>query len=83
MFCGGFGSYGSSFSGTFGLGWLLLSAGFRLLIFAGLIFLAFKLFKNYSNNTNNTMRILDEKFARGEMSEEEYLKRKAVLSQKN
>jgi putative membrane protein len=83
MFCGGFGPFGSSFSGTLGLGWFLLATGFRLLIFAGLIFVAVKLLKNYSNNTNKTMRILDEKFASGEISEEEYLKRKAVLSQKN
>lgn len=87
MFCGGFGGfrgYGFGPSGSIGYGWMFLAMGFRLLIFIGLIVLAFKLFKNYSNKkSSDSLRILDEKFARGEMSEEEYLRRKTILSQKN
>ena len=57
--------------------------GFRMLIFIVLIILAVKLFRNYANKSNDPMKILNEKFASGEMSQEEYLKRKTILSQKN
>lgn len=83
MFCGGFGGYGFGPSGPLGFNWMLLAMGFRLLVFIGLIFLAVKLFKNYTHKSNDAMKILDEGFARGEMTEEEYIKRKAALSQKN
>ncbi|AQS05694.1 SHOCT domain-containing protein [Clostridium beijerinckii] len=73
MFCSGFGGYGGMF----------LAMGFRMLIFIALIVLAFKLFKNYTNKSNDAMKILNEKFAGGEITQEEYLKRKSVLSQKN
>ena len=54
-----------------------------ILIFIGLIVLAVKLFKKYANTSYNSLRILDEKFALGEISEEEYLKRKNILTHKN
>jgi putative membrane protein len=86
MFCGsfgGFGGYGFGPSGSIGAGLIFLAMGFRLLVFIGLIILAVKLFKNYSNRQSDTMKIINEKFARGEISEEEYLRRKTILSQKN
>lgn len=82
MFCG-FGGYGYGPFSSIGLGGMLLFMGFRMLIFIVLIVLAIKLFKNYTNKSNDSIRILNEKFASGEMSQEEYLKRKAILSQKN
>lgn len=83
MFCRGFGGYGLGSGGSFGFGWMFLAMGFRLLIFIGLIVLTIKLFKKYNNKSNSSLRILDEKFASGEISEEEYLKRKAILSHRN
>lgn len=83
MFCGGFGRYGFGPSGSIGAGFMFLAAGFRLLIFIGLIVLAVKLFKKYANTSYNSLRILDEKFALGEISEEEYLKRKNILTHKS
>lgn len=86
MFCnafGGFGGYGFGPSSSIGYGWMFLAAGFRLLILIGIIVLAVKLFKNYLKKSNDSLRIIDEKFARGEMSEEEYLRRKTILSHKN
>lgn len=86
MFCGGFrgfGGYGFGPAGSAGFGWMFLAMGFRLLIFIGLIILAVKLFKSYTNKSNNTLKILDERFAKGEISEEEYIKRRTILSQKN
>lgn len=83
MFCRGFGGYGFGSGGSIGFGWMFLAMGFRLLIFIVLIVLAVKLFHKYNNKSNNSLRILDEKFAAGEISEEDYLKRRAILSHKN
>jgi putative membrane protein len=86
MFCGGFGGfggYGFGPSSSIGYGWMFLATGIRLLIFIVLIILAIKLFKKHSIKSNDAMPILNEKFARGEISEEEYLRRKTILSQKN
>ncbi|GEP63861.1 membrane protein [Clostridium beijerinckii] len=78
MFCSGFGA-----ASSIGYGGMFLAMGVRMLIFIALIVLAFKLFKNYTNKSNDAMKILNEKFAGGEITQEEYLKRKSVLSQKN
>ena len=84
MFCSGFGGYGGFGSASsIGYGGMFLAMGFRMLIFIALIVLAFKLFKNYTNKSNDAMKILNEKFAGGEITQEEYLKRKSILSQKN
>lgn len=82
MFCG-FGGYGYGPLSSIGLGGMFLAMGFRMLIFIVLIILAVKLFRNYTNKSNDPMRILNEKFASGEMNQEEYLKRKVILSEKN
>ncbi|MEA5009045.1 SHOCT domain-containing protein [Clostridium tyrobutyricum] len=83
MFCGGFGGYGFGPASSIGYGWIFLAMGFRLLVFIGLIVLAFKLFKSYTNKSEDNMKILNERFARGEINEEEYLRRRTILSQKN
>jgi putative membrane protein len=83
MFCSGFGGYGYGPLSSIGYGGMFLVMGLRMLIFIVLIVLAVKLFKNYTNKSNDPMKILNEKFASGEMSQEEYLKRKAILLQKN
>ncbi|HEX9026756.1 MAG TPA: SHOCT domain-containing protein [Clostridium sp.] len=78
MFCNGFGGYGPA--GSIGYGGMFLAMGFRMLIFITLIVVAVKLFKNYTNKSNDAIKILNEKFASGDINEEEYLKRKAILS---
>ncbi|MDR3595397.1 SHOCT domain-containing protein [Clostridium sp.] len=82
MFCGGFGGYGYGPLNSIGYGGMFLGMGFRLLIFIGLIVLGVKLFKEYTNRSNPAMKILNEKYAGGEISEEEYLKKRTILSQK-
>lgn len=85
MLCRGFFPYTFGSSGI-GFGGMFFSMMFNLLIFIGLIVLAVKLFKSRPvklNNINNTTSILDERFAKGEINEEEYLKIKAILLQKN
>jgi len=58
--------------------------GFGMLVFWGIlifiIVLAVKSVRNGSKESNNARRILDELYARGEIDEEEYAKRKRVLS---
>lgn len=80
MFCHGFGAFGF---GPLGSGWALVSMGFRLLIFAGVVLLAYKLIKQYGNNSNSALKVLDTAYAKGEINEEEYLKRKSILTRKN
>lgn len=80
MFCGGFGASGFGYLGS---GWALLSMGFRILLFVGVILLAYKLFKQYGNNSSDALRILDTAYAKGEINEEEYIKRKSILLRKN
>lgn len=83
MLCGGFGGYGFSSADPLSYTWMFLAMGFRLLVFIGLVVLAVKLFKSYTNKSEDNMRILNERFAKGEISEEEYMRRKTILSQKN
>lgn len=83
MFCRGFGSYGFGSSGFIGGGFLFIIMGIKLLILAAIIVFAVKIFKKYTNGSINALKMLDERFAKGEISEDEYIKRKAILSQKN
>lgn len=85
MFGRGYGHGAPCFFGGDGLwsGGMFLMMGLRLLIFATLVFIGIKLFKKYANHSHSAFKILDEKFALGEISEEEYLKRKTLLNKKN
>lgn len=86
MFCNGFGrfgGYGLGPSGSIGFGWMFGAMVFRLVIFIGIAVLAYKLFKHYTNKSENTLNLLNERFAKGEISEDEYIRRKTILSQKN
>jgi len=64
----GFGMFG-------GFGMLLFWS-----IFIFIIVLAVKSVRAGSKESNNARRILDERYARGEIDEQEYEKRKRVLS---
>jgi len=44
----------------------------------GFIYWGYKFFRSYSYSNNSAMKILSEKYTLGEISEEEYLKRKKV-----
>jgi len=75
---------GPGFSGAgFGFSpWMFVMMGIKMLIFIGIIVLGVRLIKNYTRNSNSALKILDEKFAIGEISEEEYIKRRTVMTQK-
>jgi putative membrane protein len=81
MFCrfGGPGFAGAGFGFS---PWMFVMMGIKMLIFIGIIVLGVRLIKNYTINSNSALKILDEKFAIGEISEEEYIKRRNVITQK-
>ena len=85
MFCNGFGNGGNGFGGSFGGPnfFMMIPMMIILLMVAYLIFKAIHS-KNLNcahNNVNlsKAMIILDERFAKGEINEEEYLAKKNQL----
>lgn len=73
---------GISNVGTMGSGSLifgLLYLGFRVAVVGLIIYLLFKLF-NGGNSNNKVINILDEKYASGEISFEEYEERRSNLN---
>ena len=87
MFCRGFlGSGYGQFGGYGGGGVMFIMMGFGFLIFLALIFLALKLMKvnsPFSLSNNSALTILNERYAKGEINDEEYTKKKIILSKKN
>jgi len=92
MPCGRFLGSGFERFGGYGGGGMFLMMGFGFVIFLVLIFLAFKLMKNNPHShfslskdlANNTaLNILNERFVKGEIDEEEYTKKRIILNQKN
>lgn len=75
---------GISNVGTMGGGSLIfgfLYLGFRVAVVGLIIYLLFKLF-NGGNNNNKVINVLNERYASGEISFEEYEERKSNLNRK-
>ena len=75
---------GISNVGTMGGGSLifgLLYLGFRVAVVGLIIYLLFKLF-NGGNSNNKAINVLNERYASGEISIEEYEERKSNLNRK-
>lgn len=79
--CGyGFGYHGYG-NGFMGLGgpYLIIFMIIKLLIIIGIVVVGIKLFKRHVKGNNNAIKILDNMYAKGEISQEEYKKRKEFL----
>lgn len=71
-----------------GYGYDMTGAGFGMMIFSVIligiaVFMVYKLFQNNNTRdigvTDNSLNILNERFARGEINEEEYNNKKNLL----
>lgn len=83
MFCNAFGRTGGFGQESYiGYGGMFIGMAFKMIVFIALIVIACKLFKIYINKSNSGVKVLNERYASGEIDEEEYLKRKAVLFQR-
>lgn len=78
-FGGGFGPFGSGFGGN---GWMLFMAG-RFLIFGLILFAAYRFVRRTKKqaSTADALSLLNDRYVRGEINEEEYLQRKSTLNQ--
>lgn len=59
--------------------WMIIPMMFRFIIIIAVIYFGVKLFRSHVTNNNHAIKLLDEKFAIGEINEEEYVKRKSIL----
>ncbi|MCT4619452.1 MAG: SHOCT domain-containing protein [Marinisporobacter sp.] len=73
---------GFGFGYTGWWGWMFLRTGLGIAVTIGLVIWITKLIKNTIQDRRNGIQFLDERFARGELSEEEYIQKKKVLSDK-
>ncbi len=77
----GFNHMGHGMFGTGFLGCVII-----LLIIVLVVFLLGRVFrpdKNIGTDTKDSLKILDDRFARGEISQQEYLKMRDVLERRN
>lgn len=81
MFGCGSGTMGA-ISGGFSL-WMLVPMIFRFLLLGAVIYFIVKIFKGNGTNSRSAMRILDEKYANGDITFEEYEIRKGNLNNQN
>lgn len=81
MFCG---FRGSGFRGSDLVfnPWMSVMMGVRILLFIILVVVAVKFIKSYMVNSSSAMKILDEKFASGEINDEEYTRRRTIIMKK-
>ena len=71
----------SHYGGTFGP-WIIGAMVVKLVILVAVIFIAYKVLKKHNFRSISAIKILNERYAKGEIEEEEYLKRKEILKAK-
>jgi len=71
----------SQIGGNFGP-WIIIAMALKLVILVVIIVIAYKYFKKHNLRSISAIKILNERYAKGEIDEEDYLKRKEVLKQK-
>jgi len=71
----------SQFSSAYDL-WIIVAMVLKLVILVAIIFIAYKIIKKHNFHSISAIKILDERYAKGEIEEDEYLNRKKILKQK-
>jgi len=64
-----------------GAPWMIIAIAMvlKIVIFSIIIFVVYKRIKRHRLGSISAIKILDERYAKGEINEEEYFKRKEVL----
>lgn len=78
----GFGGYGYGASGPVNSGFSYLAIGLRVFIILAVLVLIISLFRYMQKGSDNAVRILDERYAKGDIGEEEYFSIKSNLARK-
>ena len=71
----------SQFSGAYGP-WIIVAMVLKLIILVSIIFIVYKIIKKHNFHSISAIKILDERYAKGEIEEDEYLNRKKTLKKK-
>lgn len=78
--CFGFGGYGYGGYGYGGTGWMtyLFAGGICFVLMAATIYFVYRLFSNNKQDPS-AINILNDRFAKGEINEEEYIAKKKQM----
>jgi putative membrane protein len=68
--------------GLAGIAGVAVIATIRILIFVAIITFFIKQFKKHGGGRSNALKMLDEKYVNGEISDEEYKNKKSILTEK-
>ncbi|MDP4091118.1 MAG: SHOCT domain-containing protein [Bacillota bacterium] len=79
---GCFGGYGFTGNGPVNSGFTYLVIGLRIFIVLAVLLLILSLFKHIIKSSNDAARILDERYAKGDIGEEEYFSKKSNIAKK-
>lgn len=59
--------------------WIIAAMVIKFIIFFSITFIAYKLIRKHSFRSISAIRILNKRYAKGEIEEDDYLKRKEIL----
>lgn len=76
------GMYGVGRFGGFAPWMVLVAAIIKIVILVVIIFIAYTIIKKHNFSSFSAIKILNERYAKGEIGEEEYLKKKEFLRKK-
>ncbi|QEK13341.1 SHOCT domain-containing protein [Crassaminicella thermophila] len=62
--------------------WMILRMGLGIVITIGFVIWITRLVRDYGYNRKHAIELLDEKFANGEIGEEEYMQKKKIIKGK-
>ena len=75
--------FGCGFGYTLGGPWSFLYMGLRFLFIIGVVWFIVDMIKNNYKKSNTGIEILNQRYSNGQIDEEEYNKKREILSNKN